>query len=270
MPETEPTQSGADPARTSADPARTSADPARTRVAAPKEEKRRKRVYKTVAVTPGEAGFTVTLDGRVLHTPGRARLETPAQALADAVAGEWDAQGEYIDPLTMPLTKLLNTSLDRVAPNPSAIITELIKYTDGDMLCYRAQSPAALVERQTTVWQPVLDWLEAKHGLYLEAGEGLMPIAQAAGVPEKMQALLLDLDVPHLTAVQATASLTSSLALSLALAHRHLNGAEVAAAAVLDESWQLEQWGQDKEALARIASLNADIQSIETFLNLHD
>jgi len=242
----------------------------RTKVAAPKEETRRKRVYKTVAVAEGEAGLGITLDGRALHTPGRAKLETRARALAEAVAAEWDAQDEYIDPLTMPLTKLLNTALDRIAPDPDTIASELIKYTDSDLLCYRADSPAILVERQAAVWQPVLDWLEAKHGVHLAVGQGLMPIAQADDVPEKMKSVLLSLDVPRMTAVQAAASLTSSLALSLALAQHHLSGAEVSAAAVLDESWQMEQWGEDAEATARIDGLKADILSVETFLSLHD
>ncbi len=244
-------------------------DPQPVKVAAPKEETRRKRVYKSVAVTEGEAGFAVTLDGRALHTPGRAKLETPARALAEAIAGEWDAQAEYIDPHTMPLTKLLNTELDRIAPDPGAIAAELIKYAYGDLLCYRAQSPATLAERQAAVWQPVLDWLEAKHGVHLDVGQGLMPIAQSEDVPGKMQTLLLSLDAHRLTAVQATASLTSSLALSLALAHRHLSGAEVAAAAVLDETWQMEQWGEDAEATARIDGLKGDILAVETFLSLH-
>ncbi len=242
----------------------------RTRVAAPKEETRRKRVYKTVAVAETVAGFGVTLDGRALRTLGRAKLETPARALADACAAEWDAQGEYVDPQTMPLTKLLNTALDRIAPSPGAVVAELIKYCDADLLCYRAESPSALVKRQAALWQPVLDWLEATQGIHLEVGQGLMPVRQAADVPDRMKAVLLDFDVPRLTAAQATASITGSLSLSLALAHRRLSGAEVAAAALLDDAWQLEQWGEDKDARARMTRLTNDILAIETFLNLHD
>ena len=243
---------------------------AHTRVAAPKEETRRKRVYKTVAVIDGESGFGIALDGRPLHTPGRAKLETPARALAEACAAEWDAQGEYIDPQTMPLTKLLNTALDRIAPSPDAVVGELIKYCDADLLCYRAESPTTLIARQTALWQPVLDWLEAEHAIHLDVGQGLMPVRQAEDVPDKMKAVLLAFDVPRLTAAQATASITGSLSLSVALAHRRLSGAEVAAAALLDDAWQLEQWGEDKDARTRMTQLTNDILAVETFLNLHD
>lgn len=238
------------------------------KVQEPKEEKRRKRVYKTVAVTTGEGVFGVALDGRSLHTPGRTKLEHSGQALVEAVAEEWNAQEEFIDPATMPMTKLLNTSLDRIAPNTAAVIDGLMAYADSDLLCYRAERPSSLIERQTKVWQPVLDGLNARRGISLTVCSGLMPHKQTGETIAAIAAALEAYDLMELTAFQAAASLTGSLALGLALADQHLTGAEVAAAAYLDETWQMEQWGEDKEALARKAYLEAEVLAVERFLAL--
>ncbi len=239
-------------------------------IKAPKQELRRKRFYKTVAVTDNGGNFSVTLDGRALHTPGRAKLETVSKPLADAVAAEWEAQAEFIDPATMPLTKLLNTSVDRIAPNQVGIIHELLSFFDTDLLCYRATGPAALVERQAVVWQPVLEWLVITHDVKLSVGSGLMPLSQPPEVRPKMDQVLSGLGPIALTGVQATASMTGSLSLALALVVGNLSGAEAVAAAFLDETWQMENWGADQEALARRARLEAEILAVERFLLLHD
>lgn len=238
------------------------------KVQEPKEEKRRKRVYKTVTVTGDTGAYGVALDGRPLHTPGRTKLEYSAKALVEAVADEWDAQKELIDPATMPMTKLLNTSLDRIAPNTGAVIDGLMAYADSDLLCYRAERPSSLIERQAKVWQPVLDALNAQRGICLSFCSGLMPHKQTDETIAVIAAVLKDYDLMELTAFQAAASLTGSLALGLSLVDRRMTGAEVAAAAYLDETWQMEKWGEDKEALARKANLEAELLAVERFLAL--
>lgn len=236
------------------------------KVQEPKEEKRRKRVYKTVTVTGGPDTYGVALDGRPLHTPSRTRLETTSKALVDAVAQEWDAQKEFIDPATMPLTKLLNTALDRIAPNMAGVIEGLMSYVNSDLLCYRAERPAPLVERQAKVWQPILDRLAATRGITLTTCSGLMPHTQSNDTVSAMTAAFESCDVTKLTVVQSAASLTGSLALGFALADGLLSAAEVTAAAYLDEAWQMEQWGSDKEALARKDRLEAEMLAVEVFM----
>ena len=234
----------------------------------PKQETRRKRVYKTVAVAEDEEGYGIHLDGRVLHTPLRTKLVTPFKSLADAIASEWDAQVEYIDPATMPLTKLLNTCVDRVSSNPEQIVNGLLQYVDTDLLCYRAEGPETLVERQSKVWQPVLDWLSATHSIALPVAKGVVPVSHPPEIKTQMRAVLLSFEAPRLTAVQGVAALTSSLTLALAMVGGRLSAAEVAAAANLDESWQMERWGEDKECLDRLNRLRLDVISVERFLQL--
>lgn len=228
----------------------------------------RKRVYETVSVAETASGFGIALDGREIKTPGRATLATPHKALADAIAEEWDSQKETIDPSTMPLSKLLNTCIDKVSPDRSDIIAELLRYVDTDALCYRAESPAALVGRQEVVWQPVLDWLAATHHVNLTAGPGLMPFSQPDEAHKGIASALEALSDYPLTAAQASAALSGSLALAIALAHRHLSGEEVFAASQLDETWQIEQWGEDKDALERRTNLRADLVAIAKFVEL--
>ncbi len=239
-----------------------------TRIKLPTQETRRKRVYKTVAVIETDGLFGMTLDERPLHTPGRIKLETSSKALAAAICAEWDDQVDFIDPGSMPLTKLLNTALDRIAPNAQTVVSDLLSYLDTDLLCYRADNPPELVERQSGVWQPVLDWLQETHGIELSVGTGLMPLSQSEESHQRSEKILIGLNTAELTSVQATAGLTSSLSLGLSLVGGKLSGADVAGAANLDETWQMEKWGEDLEALDRIASLAAEVLAVEKFLKL--
>jgi chaperone required for assembly of F1-ATPase len=234
----------------------------------PTQETRRKRVYKSVAVVHEGNLFGVALDDRPLHTPGRTKLETPSKALAEAISVEWDSQTEHITPGLMPLTKLLNTSLDRIAPNADTVVADLLSYLDTDLLCYRVDDPPDLVERQSAIWQPVLDWLAHTHDVVLTVGTGLMPLSHPDESHRRAEQALAALNTTELTCMQATAGLTASLSLGLALVGGKLSSAETAAAANLDETWQMEKWGEDQEALDRIAGLASDILAVETFMKL--
>ncbi|MDG2242019.1 MAG: ATP12 family protein [Rhodospirillaceae bacterium] len=231
-------------------------------------ETRRKRVYTSVAVVNEAGGFGISLDGRPLHTPGRTKLETSSESLAKVIAKEWDDQVEYFDPTSMPLTKLLNTALDRISPNMEAVVEDLLSYLDTDLLCYRADGPAELVERQNSVWQPILDWLADTHSVILSVGAGLMPLSHLEKSHIQAEKVVSALNTIELTTVQAVAGLTSSLSLGLALVNGKVSGAEVAAAATLDEVWQMEKWGEDQEALDRITNLAGEVRSVEKFLKL--
>ena len=226
------------------------------------------RVYKTVAVEEKDGNFRVLLDGRPVMTPLRAPISVRNRALAEAVAAEWDAQNPFIDPETMPLTRLVSTALDRVSPGREAHIDELMNYVDADLLCYRAAYPADLKARQHKVWQPVLDWLEGAHGVALAATEGIMPARQSEQAVAALKAAIAALDDERLTALQASAAITNSLALSLAVAHERISAAEAFVAAVLDETYQMEQWGEDELALSRRRRIEADMLAIGEYLRL--
>lgn len=227
-----------------------------------------KRVYKSVSVDEKDGRFRVLLDGRPVLTPLRKAVDMRSRALADAVAAEWDAQDPFIEPEKMPLTRLVSTALDGVAPRREGYIDELMKYVDADLLCYRAAHPTVLKERQQKMWQPVLDWLEATHGVGFMVGEGIMPVRQPVKTVTALRSAMTALDDDHLTALQACAAITNSLALSLALTQGRVTAPEAFAAAMIDESYQMEQWGEDEEALDRRRLIEADLLAVGAYLSL--
>jgi chaperone required for assembly of F1-ATPase len=227
-----------------------------------------RRVYKAVGVGEGEGTYAVLLDGKSALTPLRAPLASTSRPLAQAVAVEWDAQDPHVDPETMPLTRLLATQIDRIAPQREAVIANLLTYVEADTLCFRAQHPADLRARQQRVWGPVVDWLQRDYDIALTSTEGLTPPVQAPETSLRMRRSLEHLNDAHLTAFQAAASLASSLALGLALVHRRLTAADVFAAAFLDELYQVEKWGEDDLARDRRQRMARDLAAIERYLEL--
>jgi chaperone required for assembly of F1-ATPase len=227
-----------------------------------------KRVYKTVGTESDAQGWHITLDGKRLKTPMRKPLVTRVQALAEAIAAEWEAQTEFVEPENMPLMRLLSTAIDHVTPGRDMMIAELLKYVDTDLLCYRAAHPAALKARQDTIWQPVLDWVAAKHGATFIVVDGILPAEQSAETVAALKAAISALHDIHLTAFQASAAITSSLALSLAFVHGRLTAEEMFAASQLDESYQIEMWGEDDLATERRNRIAADLNGIGRFLSL--
>ena len=210
-----------------------------------------RRFYKQVAVTGTAAPFAIALDERTLRTPLKRPLDLPTKALAEALAAEWEAQAEKIQPHTMPFTKLANTALDRVATDKDRIIGEIVDFAGSDLVCYRAATPPDLVERQARIWQPVLDWSHTAFGGEFQATEGILHIAQ----PETSLAALRDyLSTKSpwaLTALHNMTTLTGSALISAMAVDRGLPPAEAWLAAHVDEDWQIEQWGWDEEARHR-------------------
>jgi chaperone required for assembly of F1-ATPase len=227
-----------------------------------------KRFYQTVAVTEDAAGFGVTLDGKTLRSPGKNALTLPTRALAEALAAEWAAQGEAIEPDTMPLMALACTAIDLPAAKRDAVAAEAAKYAGTDLLCYRAEGPDSLVQRERAVWQPVLDWASDRFDAPLRVTAGIVPIEQPADSLKALRAVLDGLEPLALVGVADLTACCGSLILALALWDGRLDADHTFAAAVLDESHQNERWGEDAEALARRRRLERDIRAGAEFLRL--
>ncbi|HKK30081.1 MAG TPA: ATP12 family protein [Alphaproteobacteria bacterium] len=227
-----------------------------------------KRFYKHAATEAHENGIAVVLDGRPVRTPGRHPLRLPTAALADAVAAEWEKQGETIEPATMPLTQLASTALDRIAPQPAAVSAQIARYAETDLVCYRADTPASLVERQRQVWVPLLKWLEDRYGAKLLSTAEIQPIPQPAAAIAAVQAAVAGHDHFRLAVLSAATAATGSAVIGLALADRQISGADAADAAFVDENYQMEQWGADDQEEARLARLRAELTAAERFLSL--
>jgi chaperone required for assembly of F1-ATPase len=219
----------------------------------------RKRVWAAAAAAPaGDGLWTVLLDGRPLRTPGRAAFAAPCRAVAEAAAAEWAAQGETVDPRAMPVTRAVNTALDRVAPQIDAVRAELAGYGGSDLLCYRAAHPRPLAERQAAAWDPWLGWAERRHGARLACGTGVAHVAQPPESLARLAAALAPLDAWRLTALHELVALSGSLVLGLAAFEGALAAEAAWAASRVDEDWQAGQWGEDEEAAAAAAMKRAD------------
>lgn len=217
------------------------------------------------AVKRGE-GFGVALDERALRTPAGEMFVAPTRALADAVAAEWAAQGERIVPTSMPLTQLAFAAIDTTPQRREELSRALAKYLETDLVCHRAGSPAALVERQSALWDPILAWTEARFGLRMPVVTGVLP----AGVPAQHIALFqreIDaLDDLRRTALAQAVTLAGSALIGFALVERQLSAAQAYAAALLDEEWSLETWGEDAEARAKLERKRAEFAMLERFI----
>lgn len=230
--------------------------------------KQMKRFYKEVWIAGGEEAFLVSLDGKPAKTLQGAVLEVPARRLAEEIAGEWRDQGEHIDRATMPLTGLANSTIDRVSRNRGQVIDHILGFGRNDLLCYRAEAPAALAERQKALWDPLLDWARTKHGLRLMADAGIAYIEQPVDAIVRMQELVSGLNDFMLAPFDLASSLTGSFVIALAIVEGHLTADGAFAAAQLDEIFQAETWSRDAEAEARRARLLAELEAAERFVRL--
>jgi chaperone required for assembly of F1-ATPase len=227
-----------------------------------------KRVYKTAEPRAVAGGWGVALDGRSLRTPAKRALLVPSAALAGEIAAEWDAQGPDIRPETMPLTRLAATAIDRTAEKRAEIAGEIAGYAGTDLVCYRAEHPPALAARQEAVWQPLLDWAAGRYDAGLAVTAGIVPLAQSPASLKSYAAVVAALDDFRLTALQAATAACGSLVIALALYEGRLDADAAFAASQLDETFQIEAWGEDAEAAARRETLAADIAAAARFLEL--
>ncbi len=220
-----------------------------------------KRFYKEVAVAPGEGGFIITLDGRPVRTPARQALTLPTHVLAEAVAAEWDAQGESLDIPGMSLTRLSNQAQDRIAADPGAVVSQLCHYAATDLLCYRAAGPASLVERQSAHWDPLLEWALAHYGIALPVTAGVMPLPPAPDHAAIIQQSLAAEDAFRLTGLAEIVVASGSLMIGLAVLEGRLDAQAAWVAASVDETFQAERWGQDAEAEAMLQTRRASLEA---------
>ena len=208
-----------------------------------------KRFYQRVSTTPNPP-YGVCLDDRPMRTPGGKPQVVPTEALARAMAAEWDAQGDQLDLSAMHLTKAVNTAIDRIAPRRSEVITELARFAASDLLCYRAQAPRELVQRQAEAWDPWLDWARSQLGLGLKRGSGIVHVEQEPSTLPTAMAAIERFDDFALTALHPAITITGSAVLGLAFGMGLVDASRALALSHLDEDYQAEQWGPDAEALA--------------------
>ena len=213
-----------------------------------------KRFYTSVGIAEGEGGWQVELDGRAAKTPGKNKLIAPARAIADEIAAEWAAQGETVNPDSMPFTRLANTAIDGVANTAAETRADIARYVETDLLCYRALEPEALAKLQAEAFDPILAWAETALGAKFILSGSLMHVAQPPAALAATRAAIEAHESPFaITALHGLTGLSGSVVIALAVAKGAIGAQTAWKAAHVDEDFQIAQWGEDDEAKARRA-----------------
>ena len=228
-----------------------------------------KRFYKDVSVAPEGESYAITLDGRPVKTPQRNALALPTSALADAVAEEWEAQGEDIVPASMPLTALAQGALDQVASERGRIVSRIAAFADSDMLYYRAdEGQQALVDHQAVHWDPLLDWARQRYDVSFNLIHGIRYEAQPAETIERLTWAVEAQDDFAIAAMLSLVGLSGSLIATLALVEQEYDSATLWPLVNLEELWQEQQWGRDDQAAAARGIKQAEFEAAARFLDL--
>ena len=225
----------------------------------------RKRFYREVAVGEADGGFTVTLDGKPIRTPSGKLVAMPKREIADAVAAEWAAQSETIDPLTMPLTRFANSVVQSVVGRAELVADDVVKYLGSDLLFYRAGHPEVLVANEAAHWDPIVFWAAEALGAHFMLAEGINHVRQPDAAIAAARAAF-PTDPWSIAALHVVTTLTGSALLALALSHGLRAPAEIWAAAHVDEDFNTEQWGLDEEVASRRAARLVDFEAATRIL----
>jgi chaperone required for assembly of F1-ATPase len=227
-----------------------------------------RRLYKKASTVAAEGAYGVMLDGRRLKTPAKRDLVLPSAALAAAIAAEWEAQQGEIQSSTMPLYQLASTAIDRVEPQRHAIVEQVADYAATDLVCYRAAHPPALATRQNEVWQPLIDWAALRYDAPLAVTSGVIPTRQSPAALRAFAAAVAAHNDFALAALHFATGALGSLVIALALVDGRLDAEAAFAASQLDETFQIESWGEDKEQAERRRALAEDVATAARFIQL--
>jgi chaperone required for assembly of F1-ATPase len=225
----------------------------------------RKRFYADAGVGETDMGFTVTLDGKPIKTPSGRTVIVPARSLADTIAAEWNAQGEFIEPLTMPVTRFANSVVQGVTDSVAAVTDDVAKYFASDLLFYRAGHPEGLVTREARHWDPILFWAAETLGAHFILAEGVMHVRQPDSAIAAARGAL-PANPWMIAALHVITTLTGSALLALALFHEVIDPDQAWAAAHVEEDWNAEKWGMDDETATRRAAKLLDFNAVAAVL----
>ena len=227
-----------------------------------------RRFWDKVRIVENEGGFSITLDDKLVHTPGKRILVVPNHALAEALSTEWNSQNDTVEPGRIPLTRHANSTIDSGVLRRAEVIEEVVRYGATDLVCYRATDPPELIERQIAGWHPLVEWISSKFKIRLQIVSSILPVAQSRATIDGFRIAVSAFDDFPLTGLHAATAACGSLVIALGLAHGQLNAEVAWSLSQLDETYQLERWGQDAEAVNRRARLLTDIEVASQFMVL--
>ncbi len=225
-----------------------------------------KRFYKSTGIDAAEGGFRVMLDGRPMKTPARHTLILPVEGLAAAIAEEWDAQADEIQPDLMPITRLATTAADRMPDLRAAAIDEVANYAETDLVCYRAATPPTLVREQQEAWQPALDWMAKRYDIAFDVTEALLPVSQPEATLKRVRSAVEAIEDWPLVGVHGATTSLGSIVLALALWHGELDADAAVDASLVDALFEIKQWGEERDATKRHDAVRRDVRGVARFL----
>lgn len=229
-----------------------------------------KRFWTDVSVAPSGAGFTVLLDAHALRTPAKSALILPNEPIANAIAAEWQAQVDKVDPATMPMTRRANAAIDKVTPQQNEIVEMLAAYGGSDLLCYRCEYPQELADRQAAAWDPLLDWAAKEFSAPLTSTAGIVHQAQVSASLDNLAQPVCALGIFRLTGFHDLVTLSGSLIIGLASIAENADLQSLWDASQVDETWQMEKWGEDEEAATALQAKKQDFMDAARFAHLSD
>lgn len=227
-----------------------------------------KRFWKAAAAVPEPDGWSIALDGRPVRTPGRAPLSVPSEALAQAIVAEWDAQGDTLDPASMPMTGIANAAIDLALPDPAAFATPIVAYAESDLFCYRDDRDTALQAEQAASWNPILAWAEARYGIEFNLAQGVLPVDQPEATLDTLQSATFAQPPFRLAPLTPLVTIGGSLVAGLALIEWAFDADTLWSAVTLDELYQERRWGADSDAQKARATKQRDWNNAVRFLEL--
>lgn len=226
-----------------------------------------KRFYKTVAFEESDDGYFVTLDGHQLKSPAKRPMPLPSQDIAKALVQEWDTQDELINPSTMPVMALVSTAVDRIGQQRNGVVEQIAKYGETDLVCYWASDPEELAIRQAKAWTPLIEWTKDRFDIPLKTQTGIMHLPQPEGTFDAFQRIIDQYNDWELAALSSATHCTGSIVIALALMNKHLDAQAAFEVSQIDETYQIELWGEDWEAKDRRETILRDLNNVTRFLN---
>jgi chaperone required for assembly of F1-ATPase len=227
-----------------------------------------KRFWKAAEIVEADGGFATALDGRRVKTPARADLIVPTEPLAQAIAAEWNECGEDVDPRAMPLTGLANAAIDRIAPDKMNYAAGIASYGETDLVCYRAEGPATLVQWQSDSWDALLGWARRRYDVDFNCHTGIMHVPQPEETVRKLAHAVAALGAFQLAGLSPLVTIGGSLVAGLAVLEEMMPAEAAWDAVSLDDRWQMEQWGDDLEARKALDARRRDFLAAARFLEL--
>lgn len=178
---------------------------------------------------------------------------------------EWQAVQDEIAMSQLPLTRLCYGALDKSADEWAQARADIRSYASSDLVCYRAEGPGNLVQRQQEVWQPLLDWAASEFAITLTVTSGIIAVPQPETSLEVLSDYLRRLSPFELGGLHPAVALLGSTVIGLALFRGRVDAGEAVSASLLDELWQEESWGADEEAEIRRQRIRREIEAFERY-----